>query len=558
MEGKAPAIRARLSYGESASDGGTPDLRLPVRLFLYAILWTGCLAPATGAQVSLERIGRYETGITFGSAAEILAYDAVTQRLFVTNAENNAIDVLSIADPTAPTLVRSIDLSRYGAGVNSVAISDGLVAVAVEAPVRQNPGSVVFFDTNGEYLHRVTVGALPDSLAFTPDGRRLLVANEGEPNDAYTVDPPGSVSVITIPGIRDELRYARVRTAGFQRFDLLGVPEGVRVFGPGATPSQDLEPEYITFSADSSTAYVSCQENNAFAIVDVDTAQVIRLVPLGTKDHAQASNAMDPSDRDGRVRITRQPVRGFYQPDTIASYAVGARTFIVTANEGDSRDYPGYSEEARVMELDLVGDSRDSWPDLMAPEQLGRLKVTRAQGDTDADGDHDELFSFGARSIAIWDDAGRLVWDSGSALERMVAQAAFDMGFGDVSEYPQLDARSDDRGPEPEALAIARLGSRVYAFCGLERTSGIAIFDITDPFAPTTVGYDPGNAFPAGEPGTPGIDIAPECLVFIPPERSPIGEPLLVAAYEVSGSTAIYRIRVGPNAGRARTPDELK
>jgi len=498
-------------------------------------------AASADAQIALELVGRYDTGITLESAAEILAYDASTRRLYVTNAANNAVDALSLEDPTAPSLVFTIDLAPYGGGVNSVAVNDGLVAVAVEAPIKQDPGSVVFFDLDGNHLHRIAVGALPDSLAFTPDGRHLLTANEGEPNDAYTVDPPGSVSVITIPRDPGELRFARVRTATFERFDLLGVPDGVRIFGPGATPSQDLEPEYIAFSADSSTAYVVCQENNAFAIVDVRTAQITRLVPLGAKDHSLARNAIDASDRDGGFGISNVPVRGFYQPDTIASYSVDGRTYIVTANEGDTRDYTGFSEVARVSELEFDRGGRHDWAVLRAPDRLGRLKVSRVHGDTDGDGDYDEIYSFGARSVAIWDQEGKLVWDSGSDLESLVARALLGAGPAEVMN-PRLDARSDDRGPEPEALAIAPLGDRTYAFCGLERTSGIAIFDITDPLAPAAIGYDPGNAFPDGRPGDPGIDIAPESLLFIPPAESPDGRPLLVGAYEVSGSVVVYRV----------------
>jgi hypothetical protein len=502
-----------------------------------AMLGTMCVCRSAGAQVTLERIGRYDTGITFQSAAEIVAHDPTMQRLFVTNAASNAIDVLSIVDPSMPTLVRSIPLGSFGGGVNSVAVHNGLVAVAVEAPVKQSPGSVVFFDLEGRHLHTITVGALPDSLAFTPDGFHLLVANEGEPNAEYTIDPPGSVSVIAIPNARSELTHARARTAGFERFDLLGVPEGVRIFGPGATPSRDIEPEYITFNADASLAYVSCQENNALAVIDIASAQVAALIPLGTKDWMQHGRGFDASDVDGGVYMHPYPVHGLYQPDTIASYTVGGRTLIVTANEGEGREYPGYIEEVRVKDLTLDPSAFPDAQDLQDDTRLGRLKVSTFMGDTDGDGDYDRLYSFGARSISIWDESGSLIWDSGDSIERVAAERTPEAFNITNDRKGSFDDRSDDKGPEPEALAIGRLGGSVFAFCGLERTSGIVVFDITDPTASRVVGYTQGGVGTGSEE-----DLAPECMVFIAADRSPSGEPLLVVANEVSGSTTIYRI----------------
>ncbi len=506
---------------------------------LPTLILAATSAVTVAAPIDLVPIGRYDSGIRGQSAAEIVAFDPGTARLFVTNASANRIDVLDIADPTTPTLTRTIDLNPYGAGVNSVSVSSGLVACAVEADPKHEPGSIVLFDTDANFIAKIAAGALPDMVAFSPDGRFLLAANEGEPSDDYSIDPPGSITIVRLPEDPRTLDESDAATAGFTLFDTTGVPEGVRVFGPGATPSMDLEPEYIAFDPDSRRAYVSCQENNAIAVVDLDLGLVIDLFSAGALDHSKPEHALDPSDKDGGIHIATAPVLGMRQPDTIACYRVGGRDYIVTANEGDPRGYAAFEEQARVKNLTLDPDAFPNRDELQRDDRLGRLRVSAATGDTDHDGDHDELHAFGSRSISIFDRVGNLVSDTGSLFERTVAR--LDPGRFNINHAgDETDTRSDDRGPEPEALALGRIGDRVYAFVGLERTSAIIAVDITDPARPAFASYHATHK--AGDPEGAAGDIAPEGMSFIDASSSPIGAPLLVVTNEVNGTTLILRI----------------
>src|SRR5688572_12070595 len=285
------------------------------------------------ASLQIELLGRYETGIFAEGAAEISAFDPTTQRLFVINGSTDALDVLDLSDPTNPQALRPIAVAG---SPTSVDVHDGAVAVALDVvdPITGEhlPGSVQFFDADGEELAAVTVGALPDMLLFTPDGSRLLVANEGEPSDDYLIDPEGSVSIIDLaPGV-EMLTDDDVTSVEFGAFAPGDLDDGVRIFGPGASVAQDLEPEYVAVAPDGSTAWVTLQENNALAIVDIAAGEVTSIVGLGFKDHSEAANALDPSDEDGAVAIADWPVLGMYLPDAIAAFEVGGETFIVTAN----------------------------------------------------------------------------------------------------------------------------------------------------------------------------------------------------------------------------------
>ncbi len=896
--------------------------------------------------LTLTPLGSYTTGVFDGGAAEIVAHDPATQRAFVVNATDQTIDVLDISDPASPALVSQIDVTAYGAIANSVAVHDGVLAAAVENTDKQANGAIVFFTTAGDFIAQVEAGPLPDMITFSPDGSKVLTANEGEPNAAYDVDPEGSVTIVDLSGGVESVTQENVTQVSLAVFNDATLDASIRIFGPEATVAQDLEPEYIAVSADSTTAWVTLQENNAVAVIDIAAGQAITLAGLGFKDwqrpqatlqtfpftdlpvlgtttagqeillggfsglyfegideatghlkfithpdrgpnpdpvdvdddgvnerpfalpdyqarwlrfevnpatgevvlgaetlltqadgtpitglpnlageggaayadeepidlfgnaleldpygadlegivmaedgsywlvdeyrpaiyHVDAdgvlidrfvpegSNAneagtevgtealpalyaqrranrgfeavayhegilyafiqspiddpdtrrdtnsrqgksirilafdtatnttvgeyiymleggtvdkmgdavalsstellvverddafgpaaqkfifkinlaeatnihgmelpaglqrqsaaglamagihpvekslyvdlaavgyhmgdkveglafidentlavlndndfgiattfstttglldenpnptpvvlglihltptgLDASDEDGAINIGAWPVHGMYQPDAIAAYEVDGETYLVTANEGDARDYDGYGEETRVGDLILDLSVFPNAAELQKAENLGRLRTTTAGTDTDGDGLADRILAFGARSFTIWNAAGELVWDSGSGLEEIVA-ATFPDDFNANGENGTFDNRSDDKGPEPEAVDLGVINGRTYAFVGLERIGGVVVYDISDPTAPFFVTYANNRDFTGdAEAGTAG-DIAPEGVKFVAAEDSPTGEPLLLVANEVSGSTTIYAI----------------
>ena len=499
------------------------------------------MSNAAEKEIQLSLIGNYRTGVFDEGAAEIVAHDPKTQRLFFVNAADSSIDILDINDPTNPTLVGSIALTPYGDQANSVAFHHGVLAAAMQAEVRTDPGSVVFFDSAGNFLNSVQVGALPDMLTFTPDGKKVLVANEGEPSDDYLTDPEGSVSIIDVSKHVSTITQADVRTASFSMFNLLPLDSSVRVYGPAATAAQDFEPEYITASRDSKRAWVTLQENNAIAVIDLESGLVVDVVGLGFKDHLQPGSALDPSDRDGGIRIGNWPVHGMFQPDAIASFKILGKEYLITANEGDARDYDGFAEEARVSSLTLDPVAFPNAAVLKANANLGRLTVTQALGDFDGDGDYDALFPLGARSFSIWSADVGLVYDSGDGLERLTA-LAYPSFFNSDNTDNNFDNRSDNKGPEPEGLTIGTIQGQTYAFIGLERIGGVIVYNVTNPASPKFVQYiNPRNFAGDPEADTAG-DLGPEGLHFVEKHESPIAEPLLIVANEVSGSISIYSI----------------
>jgi hypothetical protein len=384
-------------------------------------------------------------------------------------------------------------------------------------------------------------------LTFDESGKRVLVANEGEPVNYLpgSVNPEGSISIIDLD---QGVANASVRTADFKAFDKAALnASGVRVFGPNATAAQDLEPEYITVRG--RTAWVTLQEANAIAVVDVPSATVQEILPLGRKNHALPGNGLDPSDRDGpgntaAIAIANWPVQGLYQPDAIAQLNVGRQRYLVTANEGDSRsidDFAGFGEEVRVGSAAYVLDPIvfPNAASLKSNAALGRLTVTNASGDTDGDGDFDRIEAFGARSFSIWTTDGQLVWDSGDQFERYFADPAngYASIFNASHDGNAPDNRSDNKGPEPEGVAVGKVGDRTYAFVGLERIGGVMAYDVSNPTLPKFAAYANTRTLE-----TLGGDLGPEGVTFVPEEDSPNRKPLLIVGNEVSRTVSIFQV----------------
>jgi hypothetical protein len=474
-------------------------------------------------------------------SSEIVAHDPVSQRLFVVNSTATKLAILDFSNPEAITQVAMIDMTAYGIGATSVSFRNGLVAATVQGADYGN-GKVVFMDENGENIHVVEAGVLPDMVTFSPDGTKVLTANEGEPKPDYSIDPEGSVSVIEVGGGLSSITQANVTNINFNAFDSqieTLKASGVRIFGQGSSVSQDLEPEYVTVAADGQTAWVTLQENNAIAVINLATNVVTDIVPLGTKDHSLPQNALDTSDQSGQVFMANWPIKGFYMPDGIANYTVDGVQYLVTANEGDARDYDALAEESKVGDADYVLDPT-IFPNadiLKKNTNLGRLVVTNQSGDIDGDGDFDEIDSFGGRSFSIWNATTHAqVYDSGSDFERITAaDPVYGPLFNASNDNGNFKNRSDNKGPEPEGVTIAEIAGHKYAFITLERIGGLMAYDITNPATPVFVSYKNNRTATGG-------DLGPEGIIYIKPENSPNATGLIVLANEVSATISVYKI----------------
>ncbi|MCX2760202.1 choice-of-anchor I family protein [Vibrio sp. Sgm 22] len=525
------------------------------------------------------------------SAAEIVSYDSCTDKLYVVNAQAQKVDVLSMNADSLPNSEGSIDLqsAALASGINigaanSVSTHQGLVAVAIENADKQQNGIIALYRSDTlELITTYTAGALPDMVSFSKDGRYIASANEGEPNADYSIDPEGSVTLVDLA---NGPLQAKVTQIDFKAFNQ-GQPrhaeltDKVRISAPNATVAQDLEPEYLTF-ADNGKLYVALQENNALAAIDVASGQVDAILGLGGKHWDTAQ--LDASNKDKNIGNLQSyaMLEGLYMPDSITSYSVDGNTYIVTANEGDGReygikttqkvcddkgfewdgdDYKGtenyttekdfciaYVDEVRGKKLDvdanhpLAGALKDN-------KQLARLKVIKPQGTLAAD---QKVQAFGSRSFSIWDESGELVFDSGDDFARIVLDQD-PANFNSTNDNNQSgDDRSDDKGVEPEAIEVAEIDGKHYAFIGLERQGGIMIYDVTQPKNASFISYLNNRDFTqpvctkVDEDGdcdnhtynSKAGDLGPESIKYF--TRS--GNHFIAVGNEVSGSTSVYRV----------------
>ena len=560
--------------------------------------------------VELTLVGTHVSENEFdSSSAEVVAFDSCTDQLFVVNAADKTVDVLKFGvNNSAPYKFTSLSLTaaEVTAGIdigaaNSVAAYHGAIAVAIEAETKQDDGIIALYRADTlEILATYPAGALPDMVTFSANGRYILSANEGEPSDDYADDPEGSVTIVDLNnGFTSDL--ASVKQVLFTEFNqgksrASEVPSGVRLAGPeGTSVAEDLEPEYITLDQDETTAWVALQENNAFAIIDIENAQVSSLVGLGGKSWSSDSgNTLDASDEDqlpGSFSSYDQ-LEGLYMPDALASFEKDGEIFILSANEGDGREYTyvtnqetcedeghtwdsddntdtddystedgdciSFTDEARGADiLDKVAAEHPLKAALDDVSQLERLKVVN---DKDSYSATDTIYSFGARSFSIWNRLGGLVYDSGDDIADRVFNE-FSSRFSDITFNASNDTnfivyagdkRSDDKGTEPEAIEVASFGDRSFAFVGLERQGGVMVFEITDPTEPSYQLYVNNRDFLEnvctqvddfgycvdGVYREEAGDLGPESIEYF----SRLGKHFLAIANEVSGTVSVYEI----------------
>lgn len=555
-------------------------------------------------QLSISLAGRAILNVESPEgAAEIVSFHKSTGYIYAINSSGNnaTVEVIDAnnMNPQALTktaehvvsnsnlaIMHTLDVSADVAGdANSLAIDDNnhLLAVAMAAETTGEKGKIAFYDISGaspSFIKAVEVGYLPDMVTFSHDGKKAVVANEGEPSGDYKIDPVGSVSVIEInAGIPND-------TATDIQFDSLNnmqdslMAQGVKFASPHSDTlvSQDLEPEYVSISEDNQTAFVSLQENNAIAVINLASNQLTQVFGLGYKNWNNYK--IDVSDKDDAVNLqSYQHLYGMYQPDTIASYQVDGRNYVVTANEGDAREYIdsalsggavedenkaaclaahpnglydfdddeeicfSYLEESRIKDLTDIAPLSAELEALVTAnggkDGLGRLIVTTALGYNQMDNQYEDFYSYGARSFSIFSQNGELVFDSGDDFEMITAQKHAQQ-FNNNEDENEGDTRSDAKGPEPEALAIGKIGERTYAFIGLERMGGIFVYDITNPYESIYVDYFINRGLVEGEDISG--DLAPEGMKFVAANESPTGEALLIIGNEISGSVAVWQI----------------
>ncbi|NOI24828.1 choice-of-anchor I family protein [Vibrio mediterranei] len=587
----ASVIVASIALSGCASNSSSKTAFNTVEAFNIQCKTSVVPEPSEMSISGLTLVGTSIADAPFGtSAAEIVSYDSCTDKLYVVNAQAKKVDVLSLDKQGKPSSTGQIDLAsaaqqsgiKIGAA-NSVSAHEGLVAVAIENSNKQDKGIIALY--RSDTLALITTyqaGSLPDMVSFSKDGRYLASANEGEPNADYSVDPEGSVTLVDL---NNGPQTAVVTQIDFREFNQdqsrhSELSSKVRISHPNATVAQDLEPEYLTFD-DKGSLYVALQENNAMATIDVASASVKSIIGLGGKSWQTAK--LDASNKDNIVgNLKSYPMlEGLYMPDSIASYSVNGETYVVTANEGDGREYGfnttqqqcdkqgfkwdgdeqqnaedyankqdfciAYVDEVRGKKL-KVGPNHPLAIALKDNAQLARLKVIKPNQTLAAD---EKVQAFGARSFSIWNETGERVYDSGDEFANIVFMKEAKYFNSTNDNNGSADDRSDDKGVEPEAIEVAHINGRHYAFIGLERHGGIMVYDVTEPAQALFITYVNNRDF--SQPVCTQVDdgdcdndqynpkagdLGPESIEYFTRQ----GNHFIAVGNEVSGTTSVFRI----------------
>lgn len=523
---------------------------LPVGMAQAAEIQTeGC---ENGNCLDLNKIGSYVSGISNpeGGVAEIVSYDSVNNSAWVVNGATGMLDILDLNGVTCGTsetiTATSLDIKAMAAEMNpgfnygdmtsvSVCSDLKLVAVALQAEDYNAAGYVGLLNTDGEMLAMIEAGFQPDMVTFTPDGTKILVANEGEPRNGYgedITDPSGSVTVIWLNA--DDPASSSHKNVGFEVFDEMRdtlVDSGV-MLTEGNLPSLDLEPEYI--ACNNNTAYITLQEANAVAILDLVSATYRGVYSLGYQDLSLEENALDLIEDGVYAANTYPDAVAAYMPDGIAMYESDGKTYLVTANEGDAREWG--SEEDGTAFCNEIKET------LIATDGTEAEKVRVIDPEVTDGLPEGKTVLYSSRSFSVFrvdEDGLTLVFDSGKDFEALSAKYIPEY-FNCSNDDNDYDSRSPKKGPEPESVTVGTIGNDLYAFIALERIGGIMVYRIdAEGEMAAFVNYintrdfseDPSEA----EPNLTS-DVAPEGLCFIP-ERG-----ILLAAFEVSGTVSAYSV----------------
>ena len=506
-----------------------------------------------GTAISLTKIGSYDSGYSNkdGGVTEIISYDKVKNNAWVVNGATGKLDILSLEQVTGGISdkipVKSLDIPamvakvvpdfQYG-DMTSVAVNGdlGIAAVALQDADYRKHGYAAILTTEGELLTMIEAGCQPDNIVFTPDGTKILVANEGEPREGIgegIIDPAGSVTVITLDTA--DVQKSIAVTVGFEAFDSERetlIENGI-IMVKDNLPSVDFEPEYI--AATNQKAYVALQENNAIAVLDLDTKEYNGVHSLGYKDLSMEKDALDLVE-DGVYEAKTYDAVSAYMPDGIAVYETEGKVYILTANEGDAREWGDYCNEIKATVTATDGTEAE--------------KVRTIDAEVTDGLPEGETVLYGARSFSIYradNDGLTKVYDSGNDFETKTAEY-FPAYFNISNDDNAFDSRSPKKGPEPESVVIGKVEDKTYAFTALERIGGIMVYDITDPEKAAFCNYINTRDFSEDPEVVEKLtgDIAPEGLTFISAENSPSETPILLAAFEVSGTVGAYAVGEKP------------
>ncbi|KAB7667790.1 choice-of-anchor I family protein [Bacillus sp. B1-b2] len=508
--------------------------------------------------LDVQKIATYSTGLSDedGGVAEIVKYNADNQKFYVINGKLQTIDIVDLStlqSGTTQELTKEKSINIADA-VNSATFQYGdltsidintkkqIIAAAVQDEDYTKNGRIIIMDYDGNILESFEAGVQPDNVEFTEDGKHILAANEAEPRLGLEngIDPNGSITIV-------DYDTKTVNNVLFDDTSVIDEDVHIRNNGTLADAIHDLEPEYISLTKDGKKAYVSLQENNAIATINVETGKVIAVKSLGYKDHSLPQNTLDAA-RNDKIELEQLPILGAYMPDSIAVFEKNGVNYLLTANEGDATEWEEFVniEDFKKVKDDIQLDT-SLFKGLTTEEAEAAFEKMKNSGDYDklevlTDRGNDAIYTLGGRSFTIWNaDSMEVVYDSGNEFETITAERLPDY-FNWSNDDDAFEKRSAKKGPEPEDIKVGMIGNEIYAFIGLERISGVMTYNITDPSNATFTNYINTRDFSSKVAG----DVAPEGQDFISAENSPTGKPLLIVGNEVSGTVAINEYQVDP------------